>query len=755
MKQQLPTPPAIAFGNVCSAALHATWMPLGALAAGFGLMNAAAFAQPAPASNTPSATTTLPTVTVTAVTEDDKNSVRALTSSIGKGNQDLRDIPQSLTVVTERLMQDRKIDTLKEALHNTAGVTFVAGEGGEEDVRLRGFSLATTGDIFVDGIRDPAFYDRDTFNNDRIELLRGSASMLFGRGSTGGVVNQVNKQAGLLTQTEFTATAGSGNQLRLTADHNQRLSGDSALRVGTMLTSADYAGNGVHKFGLAANYRHDIGWSDEYALTLYHLDNDNGINYGLPWLAGRLTLVDPANYYGAASDYNRSTASSATFAHTHRFGDGGELKTVLRQGRYTRDQRASAIRFFTNAVPANGAIVVAPTLTTLSATTLLNRGTNNKVQDLATTYVQSDYSGKFKALGMRHEVLAGLDVAYEDFHNYALTLPSGVVLNKNVVRTTVGTPNDGASVDESQRQRQLQRAFTAKAAAVYAQDLVQLSPEWKLLGGLRLDNFGGHFSTPATATAAEVERSRRDSLWSQRAGVLFQPSEQTSLHFSYGTSFNTSGDTYQYDSQTANTPPESSQNLELGASLDSAGGGLTTRLAVFRATKQHERNRDPDSAATQNVLSGKRHSAGLEVDITGRLTKRWELYMSYAWTPVAKIDVGAPGAVAGVGEGPGTRPSLTPKHSGTVWTTYQLTNHWRAGLGLNARGEQTPNRNPVGVVAPGFATLDMLLEYKQGDLSYKFNVSNLGNRLYADSLYTAHYVAGAPRTVQFTVAASL
>jgi catecholate siderophore receptor len=86
-------------------------------------------------------------------------------------------------------------------LHNTAGITFLAAEGGEEDIRLRGFSLAGTGDIFVDGMRDPAFYDRDTFNLDRMEVLRGSASMLFGRGSTGGAVNQVNKLPRTMTST--------------------------------------------------------------------------------------------------------------------------------------------------------------------------------------------------------------------------------------------------------------------------------------------------------------------------------------------------------------------------------------------------------------------------------------------------------------------------------------------------------------------------------------------------------------------------
>ena len=139
---------------------------------------------------------TLKAVTVKDKAEVDmaegKNSVRATETRMGKGQQALRDIPQSVTVVTEKLMDDRNLDTFKDALKNTAGISFLAAEGGEEDIRLRGFSLQATGDVFVDGVRDPAFYERDTFNLDRLEVLRGSASMLFGRGSTGGAVNQVS-----------------------------------------------------------------------------------------------------------------------------------------------------------------------------------------------------------------------------------------------------------------------------------------------------------------------------------------------------------------------------------------------------------------------------------------------------------------------------------------------------------------------------------------------------------------------------------
>ena len=261
-------------------------LPLGAMLLA-GSMTA--MAQQAPADSTK----TLAPVVVKEKAEaaTGKDTVRATTTTIGKGKQELRDIPQSITVVTEKLIDDRNLDNLKDVLKNTAGVTFQAAEGGEEDIRLRGFSLATTGDIFIDGMRDPAFYDRDTFNNDRIELLRGSASMLFGRGSTGGAVNQVNKKPRLIDEHEVSITLGHYNYKRVTGDFNIQTGESAALRINAMVTQADNngAGSSIDKKGIAAAYRFGIGERDEFSASLYSLDNKNGINYGL--------LVDD-NYLG-------------------------------------------------------------------------------------------------------------------------------------------------------------------------------------------------------------------------------------------------------------------------------------------------------------------------------------------------------------------------------------------------------------------------------------------------------------------------
>ena len=705
---------------------------------------------------------TLPTVTVkdAAIEPEGKQSLKPATTRIGKTQQELRDVPQSITVVTEKLIDDRNLDTLKDTLKSTGGISFLAAEGAEEDIRLRGFSLATSGDIYVDGLRDPAFYDRDMFAVDRIEVLRGSASMLFGRGSTGGVVNQAMKTPRLIDQHEVTVTGGNHGYFRTTGDFNLKTGENAALRLNAMVNRADNNGTGgrIDKHGLAATYRLGIGTRDEFSAGVYYLNNRNGINYGLPWIRPNASSpvqdtttlpLDPSRYYGLASDRNHGSAAYLTLSHLHRFDHAGELRTTLRTGRYERDLRPSTIRLCRQMTNAQGVVInpqcpTAVSLENFGPGTILTRGAPLKIQNLNNTVLQSDYSGKFQAGGLKHELLAGVELVGDSLTNFSASTPPGVNLGKPT--TTVGTPNDGAWIDEGARVLTPGRTFKARSVGVYAQDLVELTPQWKLLGGLRYDYFKGRYWQAAAGTNPAAERSRSDGVWSKRLGVIYQPSETQSYHMAWGTSFNTSGDTYQYDPLGANTPPEGSENFELGARFDSADKRYTTRVAAFYAIKKNERNRDPDDAAQAYLLSGKRHAAGLEFDFAGRITPRWEVFASYAFIPWAKIDKGAPSTQQSLtGELQGQRPSLTPRHSGTVWTTYALTPQWRVGGGINFRSKQSPNRNP-GWNAKGFVTADLMAEYTVNDwASLKFNVSNVTNRRYADALYTGHYTPGAGR----------
>jgi catecholate siderophore receptor len=708
--------------------------------------------------------TVMPAVraTATAETATGKESLRATTTGIGKGRQALRDIPQSITVVTERLIDDRNLDTLKDVLRNVGGVAFQAAEGAEEDIRLRGFSLQGSGDIFIDGMRDPAFYERDSFNWDRLEVLRGSASMLFGRGSTGGAVNQVSKRPMLMTQNELAVTFGSRGFLRTLGDFNVKTGENSAVRLNAMWNVADNSGADIDKYGIAPTVRWGIGTRHEFSAGLYYLNNDNGINYGLPWLTPSparggdyLWSTSPKNYYGMASDYNHTGTTQGNFSYLWRIGDGAELRTAVRAATYDRDQRASAIRFAQAALQPDGKAV---TSDTFGSSTQLTRGTNLKIQDMDTLYLQSDYSGKHRWWGLQHSVQAGVDYAGEDFENFAATTPAGVNLTKP--RTTVGTPNDGAWIDEAARVLDVNRTFRSRAFGIYAQDLVQVAPAWKVLAGLRWDKLDGTYrnlnipAQPNNPCAVQPNSTveRNDSLWSQRLGVLFQPTTRQSWHLSYGTSYNTAGDAYQYDAGNASVDPEMSRNLELGGRFDSGDGRLTTRVALFHSTKYNERNRDADTVNACNyVLSGKRHAAGFELDVAGRITSQWEAYLSYAFIPIAEVDQSS--GAAGT-EPVGSRPGLTPRHSGSLWTTYRISPRWRFGGGLTMRSSD----KPVGLAAtsqieaPAFLTADLMLEYTLRELTIKANLINVADTHYADTLYRGHYIAGVPRTLQVTTA---
>lgn len=703
---------------------------------------------------------TLKTVTVRDTQESAtaaKDKLLVTRTGIAKGNQALKDIPQTVTVMTEKLMDERNLDDFREVLKTTAGVTFMAGETGEEDVRMRGFSLGQAGDIYVDGLRDAPLIERDTFNLDRVEVLKGSASMLFGKGSTGGVVNQVNKQPFLMDQNEINVMAGSGHTRRITGDFNRQTGESSAVRLNVMDHQADNWGAKVDKKGVAGTYRWGVGERDEYALGLYHLETKGRPLYNHPWLIntgsaitsasgsiGTLVPTLPAkNYYGLVSDHLRTESSYGTFSHKRRFDQDSELKTTVRHGHYERDLLASAIRF-TNIT----------TLSTLGNSTALTRSPKARRAESDLTQIQSDYTTSFEALGHRHSLIAGVDYSDEKAlrnNSAAAGLPSYTLLG-----TTVGIPNNGQSITDT-RAVALNH-FRARNIGLYAQDTLSLTSAIKVIVGLRMDRFSAQY----TDTSGN-RNERNDTLWSPRIGAIWQPADDATYYVSYGTSYNTSGDTYQFalgsfaagshNARTANTSPEKSRNIEIGSKFELFEKKTLLGIAFFHSQKYNERNTDPDSAASQMLLSGQRHASGMEFNFAGRITPAWEVFFNHTWIPRARIDVSnqtlsANGTGAQV---QGDRSALTPKHSASLWTTWRLHPQWRMGAGLNHRSEQNPE-GARHVTAPAFTTVDAMAEYTLSDATLlKLNITNLGNQLYADSLYRGFYMPGAPRRVELSL----
>ena len=746
------------------AAAGAPLLPLGAMLLA-GSLGASALAQPAAPVSEPAPTEqaapvagTLSTVTVRDSAAQDgathsKAQLRATRTEIGKGDQALRDIPQSVTVMTEKLMQDRNLDDFREVLRTTAGISFQAGETGEEDVRLRGFSLGTAGDIYRDGLRDAPLIERDTFNDDRVEIIKGSASMLFGKGSTGGVVNQVSKQPFLMTQHEASATLGNGNEKRVQGDFNWHTGQDAALRLNLMGHDADNWGARQRKIGVAPTFRWGIGTRDEFSVGLYHLEVDGRSNYNHPWFVrdGKIVPTLPAkNFYGLDSDRQDSSSTYLTLAHTHRFADGGQLKTQLRHGRYERDLWASVIRF--------GQTRGAPTtLDNWGPDTVITRSPKGRLGRSDLTQLQSDYSKRFDWGGRQHQLLAGVDL-YVDRARRANNFAGPA----SGLTTTVGQPDNGDWRADTRGDPAYNR-FNARNLGVYVQDTVALTDTLKLVAGLRFDHFKGSYDTAATTAAGGGVTpghafDKTENLWSPRLGVLYQPSATASYYLSYGTSYNTSGDAYQFtpaspNQALASTPAEKSRNIELGGKWELLDQRLSFGAALFYSEKYNERNQDPDSAAQQFLLSGKRHAAGMEFNAAGRITPAWEVFWNHTWIPVAKISrSNQPLAANGGGaQVQGDRPGLTPRHSGSLWTTYRVLPKLRVGLGANYRSGQNPEGSRA-VKAAGFVTWDAMAEYSFTEMTtLKLNVSNLTDKLYADTLYRGFYGPGQPRRVQITL----
>lgn len=742
-------------------------MPLGALAAGvsFSLLSSAAMAQNAPAQATDQA---LPTVTVKGQADtatEAKRNVQTKTTTIGKGTQAIRDIPQSITVITEKLIDDVKLDTLKQALHYTSGVTFAATENGtDQDIRLRGFPIATTGDLMIDGMRDPSQYDRDTFAYDRIEVMRGSASMIFGRGSTGGVVNQVMKKPMLADQSDVVGTIGDKGYRRATGDFNVRTGENAALRINAMITKSDNGGAEIDKRGIAPSYSWGLETADEFTVGLYHLDSDNVPQAAIRYLGGTVPRVEPGDFYGTDSDYMRGEATFVSAAWKHRFAGGGELRSQLRSGVFHRSQWGTTAGFGTT----NGAPTTAANLS--DATILTRSGLSPRKDRYEGTYVQSDYSNTIQTGSVRHELLAGFDAAQEKARRFGGGA-GGPVTNFVKGNTTVGNPDDGRSLAVSPVYRETS-AYSADAVGLYAQDLAQVAPHWKILGGIRWDRFKADMgqtnyvsNTNNGITTTPSSELKYSSLWSYRTGVLYQPTTAQSYHLSYGTSFNTSADTYQFSTALQSAvPAEKSRNIELGAKLDWLDGKLSTRGALFRTEKYNERATDADFAGVSvYTLSGKRHSSGIELDVVGRISAQWEIYASYTHIINAKIDQAGtqangnplPNSTGAAVQGQPV--GLTPKKSGSVWASYQATPKIRVAAGVHGASSNRPLSGSTGAASTnakvsGYTATDAMVEYKfNPDLFAQLNVTNVTDKRYGDQLYPAFVVLGEPRSVKLSV----
>jgi catecholate siderophore receptor len=641
----------------------------------------------------------------------------------------LRDTPQTISVIDDQTMQQQGVNTLRDALRNVAGISLAAGEGGAQgdNLTIRGFSGRN--DIFLDGMRDFGSYYRDPFNYQSVDVLQGPSSMTFGRGSTGGVVNQETKTPEALKFISGTLQFGSDLTRRITADVNGPLGQTSAFRLNVMghdsqVANRDAAEN--RRFGIAPSLAFGLGTTTRLTLNYYQQQADDTPDYGIPWLFNGPAPVDRSNYYGfREGNYLRTDVDVATAKVEIDFGTAFILRNQVRNGHYKRDVLITEPRIAGTPDPDTALEDISVTRNEIA------------VQSLE-TYLgdQLDLTFRLRTGFAEHTVVTGVEGGRESSSPMRFVW-SGVP-GTGLLNPDENQPFSGAATVSSD----------VKAMAIsfgaYAIDTVKLSRQWSVIGGLRWDRFDTDYSQ-SVAPVASFERV--DQKPSYRAAVVYKPKPYGSIYFDYGTSFNPSAESLSLSASNANLPPENNRTFELGTKWDFPGKRLSVEGALFRTDKLNAREPDPNNPLL-NVLAGEQRVDGVQVSVTGKITDSWQVLGSYAYLDGKLVSSQFyPQAV-------GAQLANVPKDTFNLWTTHSLP--WRLTFGGGAQFVDSRTASttlPIDLVTglvkqvPGYWLFNAMASRPVTEhVSLQLNLYNLANRNYIDQIHPAHLVPGAGLT---------
>jgi catecholate siderophore receptor len=666
-------------------------------------------------------TFTLPPVDV----QDQRSRYTPTNLGLYRLSEPIRDILQSITVVPQELMQEQAVTSFRDALRNVTGISLAAGEGGGaqgDNLTLRGFSARN--DYFLDGIRDQGSYTRDVFNIESIEVLKGPSAVLFGRGSTGGAINQISKSPRLEPLYTGTVSVGTGQLMRGTADIDQPLSKTVALRVTLLAHDAKTVDRNeaeAQRFGFAPSIAFGLGTPTQLTLSYLVQTEDNVPDYGIPYLFGKPAPVHRDNFYGLADeDFEKVLLNIFTVRLDHRFNEQLNLRSTLRYSRTDRQAEVTTL-----------SIAGTPTPTTPLSSIQVSRGTRpgrDTEESILTS--QTELIAKFHTLSFKHTLSTGLEVTRETFDAKRFThanVPNADLLNPEV-RPDTSRETETISARTS---------TDTTSFAIYAVDQIRLLPKLDLLGGLRFDLFAADFDSFVNNQSF----NRTDTKVSWRAGLVFHPTPTQSYYFSSGTSFNPSAEALALAANNADTPPEENISYEVGAKIGLFNDTLSLQGALFRIDKTNARTTDP--VTLLQVLEGKQRVQGFEVGLTGRPLPRWNLFTGFTYLDSKALE--SQDVQNGVSV-EGKQLQNTPRYSATLWTTYDIGEKWQVGTGVfyvSERFANTSNTNEV----PKTVRWDATAAYQfNKNIQLRFNAINLTDELYFDGIHPSHVVPGAGRT---------
>ncbi|MBD2309025.1 TonB-dependent receptor [Chroococcidiopsis sp. FACHB-1243] len=643
----------------------------------------------------------------------------------------LRDIPQSVQVIPQEVIEDQQVIRLEEALRNASSFIYGGTDTTTEaNYIIRGFERTP---VLQDGFRQYNLPEvPEAANLERIEILKGPASILFGEIQPGGVINTVTKKPLSEPFYEAEFQAGSYDLVRPRIDISGPLTTDGNLlyRLNALYLDSESFRNydrNIERFFIAPALtwkigdRTDITFELEYADSERPFDTDGtvAVGEGIADIPRDRILNEP-------DDYIERDFFKVGYNLEHRFNDNWTLRNAFR---------------YLNSSVFSDKLTIASDFD--EATGILNRVYAYDDFDSEDYSLQTNVVGKFNTGTVEHTLLFGVDLNRSNSSNFVRVdffNPTPI----DIFNPVYGTVPRPASEDLPLAQ---DTETETDRVGIYLQDQIALFDNLKLLAGLRFDSVNQE-ATNAEAffTPTGADPTQNSDAWSPRVGIVYQPIPEISLYASYSQSFTPNTSTGLTASGEL-LEPEKGEGYEVGIKAELLEGGLFATLAYFDITKQNVASTDPNFIDLGGVFvaTGEQRSRGVELDVTGRILPGWNIIASYAHTD-AEITEDNVFEI-------GNRLVGVPKNSASLWTTYEIQSGSLQGLGFgigfNYVGEREGDLDNSFELDSYFLT-NAAIFYRRENWRFALNFKNLFDTDYivsAPSSRVARIAPGEPFTV--------
>lgn len=671
----------------------------------------------------------------------------------------LIDTPRAITVIPRAIIEQTAATSLQDLLRTSPGITFGAGEGGQplaDRPFIRG--QASGNNVFVDGIRDSGGQQREVFNIEQVEVIKGPDAVYSGRGSGGGSINLTSKQAQGSDFTSAAVTVGTEDQFRAVIDRNWSLGQTAAVRLNLMGASGGIAGRDsvdYDKWGAALAFGTGLGTNTVFRAGYYHLSSDQMPDYGIPLFtkigvrttgSGILDVPYDSFYGVTARDYLTNTVDTATVSFEHRFSDALTIRNVSRWSETLNDY------VVTN--PGDGGNITNGGVVLIGGEYWMRRGTKSRWNPTRTLANVTDLFGTTTIGGLVHSYDIGLELAREKNLNaaYVITTTGGSACPAPLTGfdcTRLYDPNPSDPWTGTIL-RGLANHNTTESTGLYAFDSIQIGERLVVNLGVRWDDY----SVEGVDFVSNVP-TPREGQWdfvNWQAGVVFKPSANTSLYASASTSStpptisagdqNTGAGMGAGNLATTLLEPEETISYELGAKAELFDRRLALSAAMFRLTRENAQIQVSPGIYEQ---AGEAEVRGLELGVSGHVTRDWQVFGGYTWMnselvrgAYTNINVGDPLA-------------NTPEHSASLFTTWRVTQPLTVGGGVYYVSDSFGgNQGGAGggtnrVYAPAYTRVDLFAAYDLTEqASLQLNVQNAGDAAYVLRTNGVHHADVAP-----------